>query len=172
MTTRIEPLAQPPAGAPAVPHPAAFWAHVTPSPETGSRAVDHVSNIEYVRWLDLLGQRHLADKGWSAEDLVKAGAMWFVARHEIDYRLEARVGETLVAATWVRNLRRVKSWRDVMVWRPEPEGWALVCTATTLWVHVDLETRKGTRPPSDMVEALQPLGADAPPWSMGAGRRV
>jgi acyl-CoA thioester hydrolase len=171
MSTLIEPLQGPPEGAPTVPHPAAFWAHITPDRDTASRAVDHVSNVEYVRWLDMLGQRHLADVGWSADDLLKAGAMWFVARHEIDYRLEARAGETLVAATWVRNVRRVKSWRDVMVWKPAADGWRLVCTATTLWVHVNLATRKSTRPPLDMVEALQPLGEAAPPWAQGAGRR-
>ncbi len=171
MTTTLELLTTAPGDAPAVPHPDAMWALLTPGDDTASRAVDHVSNVEYVRWLDMLGQAHLARLGWSADDLLASGAMWFVARHEIDYRLEARAGEPLLAATWVRSLRRVKSWRDVMVWRATPEGHDLVCTATTLWVHVDLATRKGTRPPADMVESLAPLGAKAPPWQQGAGRR-
>jgi len=171
MSSCITMLPDRPEGAPRVPHSAAFWASVVPDPDATNREVDHVSNIEYVRWLDQLGQMHLEQMGWSSEDLLSAGAMWFVGRHEIDYRLEALGGETLVAATWVRSVRRVKSWRDVMVWRPDPEGWQLVCTATTLWVHVDLRTRRSTRPPRDMVEALAPLGDDAPPWAGRAGRK-
>jgi acyl-CoA thioester hydrolase len=170
--TAFEVLSAPPTGAPEVPHPQALWAQLTPGEDASSRAVNHVSNVEYVRWLDQLGQLHMNALGWTSEDLLASGAMWFVARHEIDYRLEARAGELLIAATWVRNLRRVKSWRDVMVWRPAPDGWKLVCTATTLWVYVDLESRRGTRPPGDMVAALQPLGAAAPPWVGGAGRRA
>ncbi|MCH2138536.1 MAG: acyl-CoA thioesterase [Phycisphaerales bacterium] len=171
MTTTLQLLDRPPAGAPAVPHPDAMWATLTPAAETSSGRVDHVYNVEYVRWLDILGQRHLAELGWHTDNLLASGGMWFVARHEIDYRLEAKPGETLIAATWVRSLRRVKSWRDVMVWRPDPEGWQLVCTAATLWVHVDLDTRRGTRPPADMVDAMAPLGADAPPWAQSVGRR-
>lgn len=171
MSSCITMLPAAPAGAPDVPHAEAFWATIVPDPCATSRVVDHVSNVEYVRWLDRLGQMHLEHCGWSGDDLVSAGAMWFVARHEIDYRLEAQGGETLVASTWVRSVRKVKSWRDVMVWRPGLEGWQLVCTATTLWVHVDLESRRSTRPPADMVAALAPLGAEAPPWVGKSGRR-
>jgi acyl-CoA thioester hydrolase len=170
MPSAITMLSAPPAGAPSVPHETAFWATIVPDPAATSRAIDHVSNVEYVRWLDTIGQLHLAHVGWSADDLLASGAMWFVARHEIDYRLEAKGGETLVAATWVRSVRRVKSWRDVMIWRPTDTTWQLVCTATTLWVHVDLDTRRATRPPTNMVDALAPLGAEAPPWVGGAGR--
>ncbi|MCH2135703.1 MAG: acyl-CoA thioesterase [Phycisphaerales bacterium] len=175
MSSSITPISGPPADAPEVPHPRAYWATIVPGADAASAAVDHISNVEYVSWLDRLGQAHLESLGWSSCDLLASGAMWFVARHEIDYRLEARAGESLLAATWVRTLRRVKSWRDTIVWRQGDEGWLPVCTATTLWVHVSLESRRSTRPPSDMALALDPLGAVAPPWAQtgaqGQGRR-
>lgn len=147
------------------PHPppptATWWGTIVPGAEATGNAVNHVSNVEYVRWLDRVGQLHLASLGWSGEDLLAAGAMWFVARHEIDYRREARAGEELLVASWVRDVRRVKSWRDTVVWRGEQ----VVCTASTLWVHVDLETRRPVRPPDDMAAAMIPSGnADDPVW--------
>ncbi len=165
--TRIDPLPRPPECLPALSIPTGsspWFGSIVPGADTASSMVSHVSNVEFVRWLDQVGQRHLEDLGWSANTLLTSGAMWFVARHEIDYRREAHAGETLLVATWVRSLRRVKSWRDTIVWRPEPCG-EVVCTASTLWVHVDLESRKPTRPPTKMVAALAPLAVDASsPW--------
>lgn len=150
---------------PDVPTNGSVWfATIVPGTDAASRAVDHVSNVEYVRWLDTAGQMHLADLGWNSTDLIEAGAMWFVGRHEIDYRREARAGEVLRAATWVRCVRRVKSWRDTIVWRETETELDTVCTASTLWVHVDLESRRPVRPPDDMVTALTPLGVSDPPW--------
>lgn len=148
-----------------IPTAATWYGTIVPGADTSSNAVDHVSNVEYVRWLDQVGQRHLASLGWSGEDLLGAGAMWFVARHEIDYRHEAHAGETLLVATWVRDVRRVKSWRDTIVWRVNDSGPQTVCTASTLWVHVDLASRRPVRPPANMVAAL--LSGDSPgdpPW--------
>lgn len=148
-----------------IPRAAAWHGTIMPGTDSSSIAVQHVSNVEYVRWLDEVGQAHLERLGWSSEDLLSAGAMWFVARHEIDYRKETYAGETLHVATWVRTVRRVKSWRDTMVWRMDSDECELVCTASTLWVHVDLETRRPTTPPQDMITALQPHGdVEPPPW--------
>ncbi len=166
-STHIDRLPQQPACLPKIPIPfnaSPWFGRIVPGDDTASRLVSHNSNIEYVRWLDQIGQRHLEDLGWSADTLVNAGAMWFVARHEIDYRREAYAGETLFVATWVRSIRRVKSWRDTVIWRPEPPG-EIVCTASTLWVHVDLGTRRPTHPPEDMAKALSPIDVSGEsPW--------
>jgi acyl-CoA thioester hydrolase len=163
--TTIEVRHEVPAEPPGIPTAATWYGTIVPGTNTSSNAVGHVSNTEYVRWLDQVGQRHLASLGWSGEDLLGTGAMWFVARHEIDYRREAHAGETLLVATWVRDVRRVKSWRDTIVWRVGPEQAETVCTASTLWVHVDLNTRRPVRPPADMVAALLRGGEPGdPPW--------
>jgi acyl-CoA thioester hydrolase len=150
---------------PPLPEGASPWfGRIAPGEDAANNVVAHVSNVEYVRWLDRVGQLHLEELGWPADALLASGAMWFVARHEIDYRREATAGEVLLVATWVRSLRRVKSWRDTIVWRPHEDG-EVVCTASTLWVHVNLDTRRPTRPPTEMAEALAPLGRDGDsPW--------
>ena len=162
--TRIEHMAAMPPQYPEIPSPHAWYGRIFPSKDAMSHAVDHISNVEYVRWLDMAGQQHLAGLGWSAQDLLQQGAMWFVARHEIDYRLEASTDDDLMLATWVRDVRRVKSWRDTIVWRMAGTHIEVVCTASTLWVHVNLTTRRPIRPPSEMIDALQPLGTTDSPW--------
>ena len=92
--------------------------------------------------------------------MLEAGTMWFVARHEIDYRAEAHAEEELHLATWVRDLKRAKSWRDTVIWRPGIEADdepCIVCAASTLWVHVDLQTRRPCRVSPDMATAIDPL---------------
>ena len=149
---------------PWIPHPDPAWLTLRTSPEERSTVIAHVSNIEFVRWIDHAAERALARAGWTHEDLMERGVLFFVARHEIDYRLEALPGETLFVATWVRDIRRVKSWRDTVIWRIAGSSPQVVCTASTLWVHVDLQTRRPARITDDMIDALAPVQADAPPW--------
>lgn len=156
----LEVLGKPPGVAPPLDHPRPFLVSVCPTAAGSSRAVDHISNIEYLRWLDRAAELHMDGMGWTRRDLLEDGHMWFVARHEIDYLAEVHAGDQLVLATWVRDLRRVKSWRDSVIWRIEARGddeMTVVCRASTLWVHVDLETRKPSRVPIEMGNALDPL---------------
>ena len=81
--------------------------------------------------------------------------MWFVGRHEIDYCAECRLGDEIVIATWVRDMGRIKSWRDTRAWR-RGDG-AVVMRAATLWVHVDLDTRRPVRIPGETAQRFDPL---------------
>jgi len=160
MSSRIEPLTTPPSRLPAMDHPRPWFVSIETTGAEESRSVAHISNIEFVRWLDRAAELHLDSLGWTRQAMAETGRMWFVARHEIDYRAEVHADERLVLATWVRDLKRAKSWRDTIIWRPpievddEP---CIVCTASTLWVQVDLQSRRPCRVQSDMVVALDPL---------------
>ena len=156
----VTPLRGTPAVTPTIAHASPFFALVRPHQGEESRIIDHVSNVEYLRWLDRAAELHMDSLGWTRDDLLKSGRMWFVARHEIDYLAEAHAGDELHLATWVRDLRRAKSWRETVIWRnpidsdDEP---CMVCSAATLWVLVDLETRRPCRVPPDMADVLSPL---------------
>ena len=154
---------------PEAPHPwamqpGATWLQLHPSTRGMSQLVNHISNIEIVRWIDRAAEMALSHAGWSYQDLLDTGSMFFVARHEIDYRSEALLDESFFITTWVRDIRRVKSWRDTLIWAMRDGAPEIVCTASTLWVHVDLNTRKPTRIPHDMSEALNPLQHEQSPW--------
>ena len=145
-------------------HPQAIPLQLSPASKGTSDLVNHISNIEIVRWIDRAAELALIAAGWSYQDLLKTRSMFFVARHEIDYRSEALPDETFLIATWVRDIRRVKSWRDTLIWAIRKGNPEVVCTASTLWVHVDLDTRKPTRIPDEMSEALLPLQHEESPW--------
>ncbi|MHC5005639.1 MAG: acyl-CoA thioesterase [Planctomycetota bacterium] len=144
----------------AVAHPRPFACSLVVHPGQMSRAVEHVSNVQFVAWLDRAAELHTDDLGFTRESMLADGIMWFVARHEIDYRAEAGPGDELLLLTWVRDLRRVKSWRDTVIVRPA-DG-QTVCRASTLWVLVDLDTRRPRRVPSEMIERLDPLEPPVP----------
>jgi acyl-CoA thioesterase FadM len=54
-------------------------------------------------------------------------------------------------------MRRVKSWRDTLVVRPADA--TTVCRAATLWVLVDLASRRPTRIDAGMAQRFSPLNS-------------
>jgi acyl-CoA thioester hydrolase len=131
--------------------------HLTVARDNLGRAVPHVSNVEYLRWLERAAVAHSDSLGFDQAMLERERMMWFVARHEIDYVAEAWLGDDLVIATWVRDMRRVRSWRDSIVVRPADR--MIICRSSTLWVLVDLNTRRPRRIPRDMAARFSPLDA-------------
>lgn len=138
-----------------VPHPFPFVCDIGIESTHLSRAVEHVSNIEFVRWLDRAAELHADSLGYTRERLLGDGIMWFVARHEIDYLAEVWPHDQLVIATWVRDMGKVKSWRDYAIIRPADQ--TIVCRAATLWVLVELESRRPRRIDRQMASRFQPM---------------
>jgi acyl-CoA thioester hydrolase len=143
-----------------IPHMRPFVCDIRIEPSQVSGVVAHVSNVEYVRWLDRAAELHADSLGYSRRWLMDTGLMWFVARHEIDYLAEVGPHDELVIATWVRDMRKVKSWRDYVIARPEDQ--TVVCRAATLWVLVGLDTRRPQRIPADMAARFSPLLPSSP----------
>lgn len=138
-----------------VPHSAPFLCDLRIAREHLGAVVEHVSNIEYVRWLDRAAELHADSLGYTRRFMLHNGIMWFVARHEIDYLAECWLNDELVIATWVRDFHKVKSWRDYVIVRPRDDR--VICRAATLWVLVDLATRRPRRIQSEMIERFNPL---------------
>ncbi len=139
----------------AIPHTDPFCCAISIDEGHLSDVVAHVNNIEIVRWLDRAAELHADSGGFTRPRMLEANMMWFVARHEVDYLAEAFAGDVLVLATWVRNISRVKSWRDSVIVRPSTE--TVICRAATLWVLVDLISRRPTRISQAMMSHFQPL---------------
>ena len=79
------------------PVPQRFEHAVTVSPADIDE-LGHVNNVVYLRWVQETATAH-----WraAAPAAVQAEVVWVVLRHEIDYRLAARPGDQVIAATWV-----------------------------------------------------------------------
>jgi acyl-CoA thioester hydrolase len=132
-----------------VPHPSPFLCDLRITREQLGTVIEHVSNIEYVRWLDRAAELHADSVGYTRRFMLDHYMMWFVARHEIDYLAEAWLDDELIIATWVRDFAKVKSWRDYIIVRPRDAQ--VICRAATLWVLVDLPTRRPKRIDADMM---------------------
>ena len=156
----LRPRREPPALAGAeldgiVAHPRPFVCDVVVDDAGISRTVAHVSNVQFVAWLDRVAELHCDAMDLTRERMLDGGHMWFVVRHEIDYVAEVLPGDRLHVFTWVRDVSRVKSWRDTVMIRAA-DG-AVVNRAATLWVLVDLASRRPMRVPVEMRRRLDPL---------------
>ena len=97
----------------------------------------HVNNVTYVRWVQDAAVAHWRARAPAAD---QAKLFWVVLRHEIDYKQPARLGDSIVARTWVGSASRLKFERHTEVLR-ESDG-RLLAKARTLWCPIDAATGK------------------------------
>lgn len=137
-----------------VAHPRPYICVVTPPSGAASRAIPHVNNIEYLRWVDRIAELHARHLGLSREELLAKQRMWFVARHELDYLAETWPGEEIHVATWVQTVGRTRSWRRTVAWRNSDRR--RVLRASTCWVLVDILSRRPVRIEPEWAARLDP----------------
>ncbi|MCX6627426.1 MAG: thioesterase family protein [Candidatus Solibacter sp.] len=99
----------------------------------------HVNNVVYVRWVQDVAVAHWRAVA-SAADQEKL--LWIVVRHEIDYRQAARLGDAILARTWVGTATRIRFERHTEL-RRTSDG-CLLAKAKTLWCPVDAVTGRPT----------------------------
>jgi acyl-CoA thioester hydrolase len=100
----------------------------------------HVNNIVYLRWVQEVATSHwqlLAPQ----EDQEKT--LWVVARHEIDYKHPALLGDDVLLRTWVGSVKGLLFERHTEIRRASDEQ--VLAVARTLWIPVDSHTKKPQR---------------------------
>jgi len=95
----------------------------------------HVNNVTYLRWVQEVAVAHWVAHAPPAEQRKQ---FWVVVRHEIDYRQPARLGDQVVARTWVGHATRVRFERHTELRRAADR--ALLAKALTLWCPIDPST--------------------------------
>ena len=98
-------------------------------------SLGHVNNVTYLRWVQEVATAHWTSLAPAAD---QARTLWIVVRHEIDYKQAARLGDTIVARTWVGAATRLKFERFTELRRASDR--ALLAKALTLWCPVDAQT--------------------------------
>ncbi|MFN4240161.1 MAG: acyl-CoA thioesterase [Erythrobacter cryptus] len=92
----------------------------------------HVNNTVWVQWIQDMATAHW-DAAARPED--RAAFFWVVVRHEIDYRGNVGLGETVHAETWIEGpAKGAKSLRRVEF--SDASGRRLVSAATT-WAMLE-----------------------------------
>lgn len=133
--------------------PHAFTVSLTVGRSSLGATIAHVSNVQYVRWLDHIAELHGAHHGSSRAQLLAQQQMWFVSRHEVDYLAETFAQDRLGCATWISRTGRTTIDRQTIVWHRNTM--TLACRAMSRWVFMDLTTRRPIRFPSSQVSVMQ-----------------
>ena len=95
----------------------------------------HVNNVVYLRWVQDAAVAH-----WYAlaSEADQENLRWIILRHEIDYKQPARLGDRIVARTWVGAASRVRFERHTEILRAADR--ALLAKALTTWCPIDSRT--------------------------------
>lgn len=112
----------------------------------------HVNNAVWVAWVQDVAGAHWHEAG-RAEDVAAFG--WLVTRHEIDYRGNVGVGETVVATSWIDPEKTGVRCDRLIVFRKAGEDRPLV-EARSTWVMLNRETGRITRPRAEMLAPFLP----------------
>lgn len=100
----------------------------------------HVNNAVWVQWVQDMATAHW-DAAARPED--QAAFVWLVIRHEIDYRGNISVGESVTGKTWIPDgARGAKSTRRVDF--TDAAGKVIV-SANTTWAMLDRESGRLAR---------------------------
>lgn len=107
----------------------------------------HVNNAVWVAWIQEIAVEHCYSLATPEE---QAAYVWVITRHEIDYRGNVRVGETVTGETWVpepprgaRFNRHVRFLGDDGKVRVE---------AVTTWALLDRATGRLLRVPAALAD--------------------
>jgi acyl-CoA thioester hydrolase len=95
----------------------------------------HVNNVVYLRWVQDIAVAHWRH---SATPDQQARYVWVVVRHEIDYKHPARLGNSILARTWVGPASKHTFERNTEIMRSQ-DG-ILLSRARTLWCPLDVKT--------------------------------
>ncbi|TAD77527.1 MAG: acyl-CoA thioesterase [Sphingomonadales bacterium] len=110
----------------------------------------HVNNTVWVQWIQDMATQHW-DAAARPED--RAAFFWVVVRHEIDYRGNVGLGETVQAETWIEGpALGAKSHRRVEF--VDAAGKRLVSAATT-WAMLDRASRRLARVRPEVLAPFQ-----------------
>jgi acyl-CoA thioester hydrolase len=117
---------------------------------------DHVNNVVYVRWVQEVSTAHWYS---AATETQKETIGWIVVRHEIDYMNSARLGDAIVARTWVGTARKNIFERHAEFIRVRDQK--VLARARSLWYPIDLRSRRPTRVGKDIYERFSAPGDKA-----------
>lgn len=108
---------------------------------------NHVNNVVYVQWMQEVSNDH-----WLLliENIPKPNFVWFVIRHEVDYKKQGALGDEIRVKTWVGKTEGIKSVRHFEMHRGE----TLLVKSQTTFCLLDAKTQKPKRVTKEIVNLL------------------
>jgi acyl-CoA thioester hydrolase len=112
----------------------------------------HVSNIAYLRWLEIARLRLLEEVGSPTEQLVARGLAPVLVRTEIDYRSPLVLGDPVHVSLWLTELRAASATLAFEV----ASASRVAATAVQRGLFVDLASGRPRRLPVGVRDRLAP----------------
>ena len=105
----------------------------------------HVNNAVWVQWMEAVATSH-----WEAVANAEqqSAHVWVVTRHEIDYRGNITLGETVTAETFVPDAPRGARFDRRVDFRNS--AGKVIVSARTQWVLIDKASGRIQRVPAEM----------------------
>ncbi len=133
--------------------PTPFTLPFTPTPEDIDE-LGHVNNAVWVRWIQDMATSHWT--ATAAPEHVDA-YIWVVTRHEIDYRGNVALGESVTGRTWIEKPPRGATF-DRRVEFVNAAGKVIV-SANTTWAMLDRASGRLMRVPAEVAAPFMGEGA-------------
>ncbi|TDQ25640.1 acyl-CoA thioesterase [Tenacibaculum caenipelagi] len=110
---------------------------------------NHVNNVVYVQWM-----QNISDAHWKelSKNVTNLDYVWFVIRHEVDYKNQAVLGDEVTLKTWVGKTEGIKSVRHFEMYR----GDTLLVKSQTTFCLLDATTKKPRRITKEVTNLLLP----------------
>lgn len=120
--------------------PAEVYTHQITVTEKDLDDLDHVNNVVYLQWVQDIAKDHWEVR---ASKELKKNFIWFVIRHEIDYKKQAFLGDEILVETYVGETTFVTSERFVNI-KNAQTGELLVAVKSN-WCLLDANSKRPTR---------------------------
>ncbi len=122
-------------------------------------ALGHASNVAFVRWIQDVAVAHSVAVGLDLAAYERMGAVFVVARHEIDYLRPALRGDVIEARTWISSVMAAKCERATELVR-KLDGEVLARGLTT-WGFIDIASGRPRRIVDEVRSAFVAAGGVA-----------
>jgi acyl-CoA thioester hydrolase len=117
-------------------------------------ALDHVSNVKIVDWMNRAAVEHSNAVGFDIARYREIGGVFVVRRHEIDYLASALLGDEVVASTWPTLLGKASAERHHEIKRVA-DG-VVIARGFNVWAFVAFKTGRPVRIPPEVLAAFDP----------------
>lgn len=110
---------------------------------------NHVNNVVYVQWMQNISDAHWKELSKNVENI---DYVWFVIRHEVDYKNQAVLGDEVTLRTWVGKTEGIRSIRHFEMYKGE----TLLVKSQTTFCLLDAKTKKPKRITKEVTNLLLP----------------
>lgn len=121
-------------------------------------SVGHVNNAVYLSYMEESAIEQSASVGWPMQRMRDEGFGVVARKHQLEYRLQAELGDPLLVTTYLSEPRRSSIIRNFIVARPDGE---IVARSRSLYLCVNLSSGMPIRIPKQVLEDFAPVIAEA-----------